>query len=143
MSPFTIFVKSDQFSTLNARIIGATELLDVHIKGYCKHRLQCQEITTLPEEYTSEFILDRNHKSQKRVVFHVYYLAFNPVCLSSQLRTSLHSVAYLWFHIVMLLLAKVMLFFGMTKFYIGFLLFNLSKALAESEDWTIDLRAWI
>ena len=28
----------------------------------------------------------------------------------------------------------------MTKFYIGFLSFNLSKALAESEDWTIDLR---
>ena len=84
-SSFTISVKFDQFSTLNARM-SRTEALNQN------------EVTTLPEEYPSELVLDGNDQSQERILFNVDNLAFNPVWLCSQLRANLHSISNLWFH---------------------------------------------
>ena len=60
--------------------------------------LKCDKETTLPKEYSSELVFNRNNKSQKRIVLNINHLSVYPVWLCSQLRTYFHFIANLWFH---------------------------------------------
>ena len=62
--------------------------------------LKCYEESTLTEEYSTEFIFNRNYKSHKGVVFHVNNLSINPVSLIGKLWTNLHSISNLWLHML-------------------------------------------
>ena len=61
--------------------------------------LQGYKETTLPEENSTEPIFNRNNEPHKRIMLYVNHLSVYPVWLICQLRTNLHFVSNLWFHL--------------------------------------------